>query len=49
MRSAELVADELAKQEPNKLTVRAVLDGLLQAAGSATAVAHAVTAIGAIL
>ncbi len=49
MRSAELVADELAKPEPNKLTVRAVLDGLLQAAGSATAVARAVTAIGAIL
>jgi hypothetical protein len=49
MRSAELVAEELAKEEPDKLTVRAILGGLLQAAGSVTAMAHAVTAVGAIL
>ena len=44
-RSTEMVAQELTSPQPNKLTVRAVLDNLLQATGSVTAVAKAVGAL----
>jgi hypothetical protein len=43
--SAELVANELTSAQPNKLTLRAMLDGLVRAAGSVTAVAHTAGAL----
>jgi hypothetical protein len=43
--STELVANELTSAKPNKLTLRALLDGLVRAAGSVTAVAHAAGAL----
>jgi hypothetical protein len=45
--SAEVVANELTQPEPNRLTIKAVLTGLAQAAGSVAAVAQAATALGA--
>jgi translation initiation factor 2B subunit (eIF-2B alpha/beta/delta family) len=43
--STELVANELTSAQPNRLTLRALLDGLVRAAGSVTAVAHAAGAL----
>jgi hypothetical protein len=45
LQATETLAQEAAKPEPNRLTVRAVLNGLTEAAGSVSGVATAVTAL----
>jgi hypothetical protein len=47
--SAGLVADEIARPEPNRLTVSALLEGISRAAGGVTGIAAAVTALRAAL
>jgi hypothetical protein len=43
--STEVVAKELAKDKPNKLTIKAVLDGIASRVQSVTAIAVAVEAL----
>jgi hypothetical protein len=45
LHATESLAEEVSKPEPNRLTVRAMLNGITDAAGSVSGVAAAVTAL----
>jgi chromosome segregation ATPase len=45
VQATETLAEEMKKDQPSKLTVRALLDGLATAAGSVGGIAAAVTAL----